>query len=54
MGIAVCKMRVQEIISLIANQDKFDPKIRSVNDHEIASSNIKMMKILELDGNIFN
>ena len=53
-GIVTCKMRVQEIISLIANQDKFDANVKSVNNHEVASATIKMSKVLELDSNIYN
>ena len=52
MGIIICKLRIQEILGLIANQDEFDSAFRFVPDNKLYSNTFQMSQILELDSHL--
>ena len=52
MGIIICKLRIEQILGLIAYQDEFDSQYRFVPDGKLYSSTFQMSEILELDSHI--
>ena len=49
LGIAVCKMRVQQVLNMIKQQDIYDKSIKTVESKELYTNSFKMFRSIEID-----